>query len=61
MDNATKNLPDNKKFLVDVMSAIERYDKISSRKPSRWYKPSSFHCLRNMRRLSEIFGGLRIN
>lgn len=48
MDNATKNLPDNKKFLVDVMSAIERYDKISSRKPSRWYKPSSFHCLRNM-------------
>lgn len=48
MDNATKNLPDNKKFLVDVMSAIERYDVLSSRKPSKWYKPSSFHCLRNM-------------
>lgn len=48
VDNATKNLPDNKRFLVDVMSAIERYDKINSRKPSKYYKPSSFRCLRNM-------------
>lgn len=48
MDNATKNLPANKKFLVDVMSAIERYSAQTSRKPSVWYKPSSFTCMRGM-------------
>lgn len=48
IDNNNSNLPDNKKFLVDVMSAIERRDAINARKPSKYYKPSSFSCMRNM-------------
>lgn len=44
----TKDLPDNKKFVVDLMSAIERSDAIGKRKPSKWYKPSSLHCMRDM-------------
>lgn len=48
INNADKNLPANKKFLVDVMSAIERKAARDRNKPSRWYKPSSLTCLRNM-------------
>lgn len=48
IDNNNSNLPDNKKFLVDVMSAIERRELANRRKPSQYYKPSSFTCMRNM-------------
>lgn len=48
MDNTAKKLPDNKQFLVDVMSAIERKDKLDRNRGSQWYKPSSLHCMRNM-------------
>lgn len=40
--------PLNKKFLTDVMTAIELRDMKGRRKPSRWYKPSSLTCLRQM-------------
>lgn len=39
---------DNEIFLSDVTTAIERYDKLCSRKPSQYYKPSSLNCLRQM-------------
>lgn len=48
INNNNSNLPANKKFLVDVMSAIERNEQLNRRKPSKWYKPSSLHCMRNM-------------
>lgn len=48
INNASKTLPDNKKFLTDVMSAIERVDLASGRKPSKWYKPSQLGCIRDM-------------
>lgn len=40
--------PLNKAFLTDLMSAIEQHDKKHRRKPSQYYKPSSFVCLRQM-------------
>lgn len=40
--------PLNKAFLTDLMKAIEQKDLSSRRKPSRYYKPSSFVCLRQM-------------
>lgn len=40
--------PLNKAFLTDLMSAIELKDQKCRRKPSQWYKPSSFVCLRQM-------------
>lgn len=48
INNSNNNLPEYKKFQVDVMSAIERYDILHKRKGSRYYKPSSLHCMRNM-------------
>lgn len=48
MDNTTQKLPPNKQFLVDVMSAIERKNVLDRRKGSKWYKPSSLHCMRRM-------------
>lgn len=48
INNNDKGLPPNKKFLVDVMRAIERNDVLAARKPSKWYKPSSLHCMRSM-------------
>lgn len=48
--------PLNKAFLTDLMSAIESRDQKHRRKPSQWYKPSSFVCLRQMyfMRIGEI-------
>ena len=40
--------PLNKAFLTDLMAAIETRDQKHRRKPSQWYKPSSFVCLRQM-------------
>ena len=48
MDNTAKILPDNKQFLVDVMSAIERKDALERNPGSNWYKPSSLNCMRQM-------------
>ena len=48
INNSNNNLPEYKKFQVDVMSAIERYDILHKRKGSKYYKPSSLHCMRNM-------------
>lgn len=48
INNSNNNLPEYKKFQLDVMSAIERYDILHKRKGSRYYKPSSLHCMRNM-------------
>jgi len=48
IDMAVSEQPLNKAFLTDVMSAIEQRDLIGRRKPSKWYKPSSFVCLRQM-------------
>ena len=48
IDASSKGLPANKKFLADVQSAIVRVRQKNSWKPSKWYKPSSLACLRNM-------------
>lgn len=48
INNSTAHLTSDKKFLNDVMSAVERYDMQCSRKGSRYYKPSSLKCMRNM-------------
>lgn len=45
---ATQEQPINKAFLQDTMIAIERVNKAEQRFPSRWYKPSSFTCMRQM-------------
>lgn len=45
---AVQKQPLNKAFLTDLMSAIEANDLKNRRKPSQWYKPSSFVCLRQM-------------
>lgn len=48
INNANSNLPMNKKFLVDLMSAIERTEMKNRRKGSNWYKPSGLACMRSM-------------
>lgn len=56
IDQAVMRQPLNKAFLTDLMSAIERDDMDRNRKPSRYYKPSSLVCLRQMyfQRIGEI-------
>ena len=48
IDASVRTLPDNKKFLTDVMSAIERVNASNEYSPSKWYKPSSLVCMRQM-------------
>lgn len=48
INNTAKGLPANKKFLADVQSAIVRVNTNNRRKGSKWYKPSSLVCMRNM-------------
>ena len=48
INNATSNLPANKKFLNDLMRGVERYNMKTSRKGSRYYKPSGLKCMRQM-------------
>lgn len=48
INNNSKNLAPNKKFLLDVMKTIEEVDRSHRRKPSKYYKPSSLKCMRNM-------------
>lgn len=45
---AVKEQPVHKLFLTDLMMAIERKDQLEQRKPSKWYKPSAFVCMRQM-------------
>ena len=48
LNKADNNLPDNKKFLNDVMTGIERYSMAHRRKGSNYYKPSGLNCMRSM-------------
>lgn len=41
-------LPIEQSFLSDLKRSIELTDKANRRMPSRTYKPSSMHCIRNM-------------
>lgn len=48
VDAATEELPVESQFLNDLKASIELSDNKQKRKPSRSYKPSSLHCIRNM-------------
>ena len=43
-----EELPIERQFLTDLKASIEKQDQKHSRKPSKTYKPSSLHCIRNM-------------
>lgn len=46
IEQSETGLPDNKQFTHDVMSCVERSN--PRHKGSKWYKPSSLNCMRNM-------------
>lgn len=48
INKAKDDLPDNKRFLNDVMTGIERYSVAHRRKSSNFYKPSGLNCMRSM-------------
>lgn len=48
VDAAREELPVEVQFLNDLKASIEIQDQKNSRIPSRSYKPSSLHCIRNM-------------
>ena len=48
IDQSVQAQPIHKAFLMDLMTAIEVRDRNNRREVSRWYKPSSFVCLRQM-------------
>lgn len=48
VDAAKEELPIEQQFLNDLKASIELQDQKSSHKPSKSYKPSSLHCIRNM-------------
>lgn len=48
ISQAAVEQPLNKVFLADLISAIEKTDSRGKRKPSTYYKPSSFVCMRQM-------------
>ena len=48
VDAAVEELPVEKQFLNDLVASIELTDEKEKRMPSRSYKPSSLHCIRNM-------------
>lgn len=48
VNTSVNSQPINKTFLTDVMAAIELRDMRGRRKPSKWYKPSSLTCRRQM-------------
>ena len=48
VDAAKEELPVEQQFLNDLKASIEIQDEKGSRKPSKSYKPSSLHCIRNM-------------
>ena len=48
VDASVEELPVELQFLNDLKASIELTDSKGERKPSRSYKPSSLHCIRNM-------------
>lgn len=48
VDAAVEELPVEQQFLNDLKASIELSDSKGARKPSKSYKPSSLHCIRNM-------------
>jgi CRISPR/Cas system-associated exonuclease Cas4 (RecB family) len=48
VDAASSDMPIEKQFLNDLKASIEKQDAKNSRPPSKTYKPSSMHCIRNM-------------
>lgn len=48
VSDKNEKLPVEKQFLMDLQYSIEVQDSKGSRKPSKSYKPSSMHCIRNM-------------
>lgn len=48
VDAAKEELPVEKQFLNDLRISIEKQDEKGKRVPSKSYKPSSMHCIRNM-------------
>lgn len=48
IESSVSKLPDNKKFLNDVMRAVETNAIKTRRRGSSYYKPSSMKCQRNM-------------
>lgn len=48
VSDSQEELPVEKQFLADLQYSIEVQDSKGSRKPSKSYKPSSMHCIRNM-------------
>jgi CRISPR/Cas system-associated exonuclease Cas4 (RecB family) len=48
IQEANEELPVEQSFLSDLKRSIELTDKANRRLPSKTYKPSSMHCIRNM-------------
>lgn len=48
IDAANEELPIEQQFLCDLKASIELTEEKEKRLPSRTYKPSSLHCIRNM-------------
>lgn len=48
IDMALNAQPAHTAFLTDLQHAIVQRDTATTRKPSKWYKPSSFVCMRQM-------------
>lgn len=48
IQSATEELPVEQDFLSDLKRSIELSDAKNRREPSKTYKPSSMHCMRNM-------------
>ena len=48
VEAAKEELPVEQQFLNDLKASIELQDKKNLRQPSKSYKPSSLHCIRNM-------------
>ena len=48
IQEVTTEVPIEQSFLSDLKRSIELTDKANSRAPSKTYKPSSMHCIRNM-------------
>lgn len=48
IDSVNKQLPPEQDFINDLKKSIQIDDEKEGRKPSKFYKPSSMNCIRNM-------------
>ena len=48
VNSSEKELPVQEQFLNDLKTSIQKQDEKDARQPSKTYKPSSLHCMRNM-------------